>query len=229
MRLFLLLWLLMAGCLKAEPLFWPFHWPWSKGAAEKREAWHFRLPWNSRTNEQSRMNAALSPKPTTREEELMHPDITKEFNPSAAHFGGAFSTGKTELATGEFHFEDRTRTKTFTTRGFSTTEAAGMSATYETKAAPTKESPLSHRGVPVKTYATRESADANKTVRTQTLPDADKKFPARGRRQAEIDADVAAGRAPKMPLGGDRDSGQSWSGDARPMTIQEVKALLNKN
>jgi hypothetical protein len=32
-----------------------------------------------------------------------------------------------------------------------------------------------------------------------------------------------------MAQGGDRYGGQSWSGDVKPMTIEDVKKLLNKN
>ena len=222
MRLFLLLWLLMAGCLEAAP----FHWPWSKRTEEQTPARQFRLPWNSRTSEQSRLNAAMAPKPTTREEQVMRPDITKEFNPSAAKFGSAFSPGGRKVATSEFQFENKTRTKSFATRDYATKEAAGAGAKYETKSALTKESWFARRTAPTKTFATRESSDAGKGLQGQVLPGSDRKFVPRGRRQAELDKQHAAGA---FPLGGDRDGGQSWSGEVRPLTIQDVKMLLNKN
>ena len=46
-----------------------------------------------------------------------------------------------------------------------------------------------------------------------------------GRRQAELDKNGAAG----ITMGGDREGGQSWGGDVKPLTIQDVRTLLNKN
>lgn len=229
MRLFMLLWLLMAGCLQAKP----FQWPWSRHVERqqeeqqvKKESRLFRLPWNSRTKEQARLNAATESKPTTREEQLMKPDITKEFNPSSANFGSGRSLVGKKTATSEFQFVDKTRTKSFATKELSAKQAAGTSSQYETKTAATKESWFARLTSPTKTYATRESSDANKNLQGATLPGSDQRFVARGRRQAELDKNAAASR---VPLGGDRDIGQSWSGEVRPLTIQDVKTLLNKN
>ena len=232
MRLSLLLWLATAACptsLVAQP----FHWPWSKGAAEqqqeqqeKKQTRLFRLPWNSRTKEQSRLDAAMAPKPTTREEQVMRPDITKEFNLSAARFGSGRSVTGKAAATSEFYFVNKTRTKNFDTKEFATKEAQSAKSKYETKTAETKESWFARRTAQTKPYATRESSDANKNLQGRVLPGSEKQFVARGRRQAEIDKQHGvAGMTP----GGDRDAGQSWSGEVRPLTIQDVKTLLNKN
>jgi hypothetical protein len=192
---------------------------------EKKESRLFRLPWNSRTTEQARLNAATAPKPTSREEQVMKPDLTKEFNPSTANFGSGRSVMGKKAATGEFHFVDRTRTKSFPTKEVATKQAWGTSSQYETKTAETKESWFARLTAATKTYTTRESADANKNLQGRELPGSDKKFVARGRRQAALDANGAAG----VPAGGDRDMGQSWSGEVRPLSIQDVKSLLNKN
>ena len=232
MRRSLLLWLATAACptsLVAQP----FHWPWSRHVEqqqveqqEKKQSRLFRLPWNSRTTEQSRMNAATAPKPTSREEQVMKPDLTKEFNPSAANFGSNRSVDGKKAATGEFQFVDRTRTKSFATKELSAKQAWGTTSQYETKTAETKESWFSRLTAVPKPYATHESSDANKNLQGRVLPGSDQKFVARGRRQAELDRNAAAGG---VPMGGDRDVGQSWSGEVRPLTIQDVKTLLNKN
>ena len=242
MRLSLLIWLATAACLEAQPFHWPwskrtgeqnetrqFRWPWNSRTAEQNQARHFRWPWNSRTTEQTRLNAAMEPKPTSREEQILRPDITKEFNPSSANFGSGRTVTGGKATGGTFHFVDRTRTKSFDTKEFATKEAWGSKSKYATKTAETKESWFARRTAPTKTFATRESSDANKNLQGGVLPGSDKKFLARGRRQAELDADRAQGRAPKMGLGGDREGGQSWSGDVRPLSIQDVKTLLNKN
>ena len=232
MRMSLLLLLATAACpmcVVAEP----FHWPWSRHVERQQEAHQeikrtqlFRLPWNSRTREQSRLNAAMTPKPSSRQEQLLHVDPTKEFNPSAANFGSAYTQAGKKTATGAFHFVNRTQTKSFETKEFATKQAWGAQSKYATKTAETKESWFARRTAVTKPYATRESSDANKNLKGRVLPGSDKKFVARGRRQGELDKQNATAG---MPLGGDRDTGQSWSGDVRPLSIQDVRTLLNKN
>ena len=232
MRLSLLFWLVTAAC-PASAGAQPFHWPWSRHVEqqqveqqEKKQSRLFRLPWNSRTKEQTRLNAATAPKPTSREEQVMKPDLTKEFNPSAANFGSGRSMVGKKAATGEFQFVDKTRTKSFATKELAAKQAWGTTSQYETKTAEPKESWFARLTAPSKSYATRESSDAGKGLQARELPSAEKKFVARGRRQAELDKNAAAGA---VPMGGDRDVGQSWSGEVRPLTIQDVKTLLNKN
>ena len=206
----------------------PFRWPWTRSVAEgqeKKEAFRFPLMWNSRTKEQQRLNAATASKPTSREEQVMKPDLTKEFNPSSANFGSGRSITGKNAATNEFHFVNRTRTKTFATGVFATKVAPGVDSNYATKEAPTKESWFARLTAPTKTYATRESSDANRGLQGRVLPGSERKFLAIGRRQAELDRNGAGG----MAQGGERDMGQSWSGEVRPMSIQDVKNLLNKN
>ena len=183
------------------------------------------LPWNSRATEQTRLNAAAAPKPTTFQERLLHPDETKGFNPGVANFGSGRTVSTGKARTNEFYFVDKTRTKSFGTRDYATREAWGAKTEYATREAPTKESWFSRLTARTKSYDTREDRDANKTNATRALPGGDRAFVAKGRRQAALDKDGAKGE----PLGGDRTVGESWSGDLRPLTIQDVRTLLNKN
>lgn len=220
-------------CLEAQP----FHWPWSNRttAAQaqdgqeaqeiRRTPSRFRLFSNSRAREQQRLNAAMEPRPTSRAEQVMKPDLTKEFNPNSANFGAGKSLSGKNAATSEFHFVNRTRTKAFETGAFATKKAWGMDSSFGTKAVQTKESWFARLTSPTKTYATRESRDASKGLQGKVLPGSDRRFVAIGRRQAELDTNGAS----RMPIGGDRDGGQSWSGELKPMSIQDVKVLLNKN
>lgn len=221
MRFSLLLWLATVASLEAQPL----RWPWSKASAEKKEAWHFHLPWNSRATEQKRLNAAVEPNPGSREEQILRPDTTKAFNLSSAKFGSGMSVTGKKAATSEFYFENKTRTKTFATGAVVTKPAWGTDSRFATKSADTKESWFSKLTARTKTYETYESRDAKKGLQGRAVPGSDKNFVARGRRQAELDRNGAAG----IPPGGDRDFGQSWSGDVKPLTIQDVRTLLNKN
>ncbi|MEO6785216.1 MAG: hypothetical protein ABI318_03695 [Chthoniobacteraceae bacterium] len=222
MRLSLLLWLATAASLEAQP----FHWPWSSGSTtEKKEARHFRLPWNSRATEQRRLNAAVEPKPTSREEQILRPDTTKAFNLGSAKFGSGQSVTGKKAATSEFYFQNKTRTKAFATSAVAAKPAWGTDSKFATRSAETKESWFARLTAHTKSYETRESRDANKGLQGRVLPGSDKSFVARGRRQAELDKNGAAG----ITMGGDREGGQSWGGDVKPLTIQDVRTLLNKN
>jgi hypothetical protein len=88
-----------------------------------------------------------------------------------------------------------------------------------------RESWFSRMTARTKSYDTRSAAVANKTASTRPLVQGDKPFLGKGRRQAAYDTHGWA--AQNMP--GDRSGGQSWSGDLRPMTVDDVKKLLNKN
>ena len=129
-----------------------------------------QLPWNSRTHEQAKLNAVTEPKPTTREEEILHPSATKAFNPNAANFGSGRTVSTTGARTNEFHFENKTRTKSFSTRDFGTKEAWGTDTKYATKDVATKESWFARLTSPTKSYATRENWEAGKTSETRALP-----------------------------------------------------------
>jgi len=179
----------------------------------------------SRATEQKRLNAATSPQQVSREEQLLRPDLNKEFNPGNAKFGGSRAFTTKAADSGKFHFVDKTRTKGFGTKGYATQEASDAGAKFETKEAATKESWYSKLTAKTKGYDTRADRDANKKSETRALPDGDQKFIAKGRRQSELDKTGAA----THPLGGIRDSGDSWSGDLKPLSIQDVKSLLNKN
>lgn len=183
------------------------------------------LPSNSRTTEQTRLNAATDPKPKTREEEILRPDQTKEFNPRTANFGSGRTFSTQKAATNEFYFVDKTRTKSFRTGDFATKEAWGTKSEYATKEAPTKESWFSRLTAKTKSYETREDRQANKKTETRALPGGERAFVAQGRRQAALDKNGAAGQ----PIGGERTGGESWSGDIKPLTVQDVRTLLNKN
>lgn len=204
MRFLPLLALLLSGCSSTKTVHWP---------------------WNSRATEQTRLNAATAPKPTTREEQLLRPDETKEFNPSTANFGSGrtFSTGTAR--TNEFYLVDKTRTKSFRTGDYATKDATGTKTDYATKAAPTKDSWFSRLTAKTKSYETRGDRQADKVAETRALPGGDRTFVAKGRRQAALDKNGATGQA----LGGERTGGESWSGDIKPLTIQDVRQLLNKN
>lgn len=204
MRFLPLLAIFLAGCSATKPVQWP---------------------WSSRGREQARVNAATAPKPADRESEILRPDETKAFNLGAASFGAGRTATTKPVQTNEFYFINKTRAGSFGTRDYATKGASGIDAAYATKEAPSKESWFSRLTAPTKKYATKESRDAGKTVDTRALPGGDAAFIAKGRRQAALDKDGAAAGFVR----GDTEGGASWTGDLKPLTIQDVRKLLNKN
>jgi hypothetical protein len=196
MRLLPLLGLLLAGCSSMKPAS------------------------NSRAQEQARLNAVTGSGGESGLDRIMRPDPAKTFDPGSANFGRTRPFATKGALTNEFHFEDRTRTKSFATRDFTTGEARLEKGGFDTKAVPTKESWFSGLTARSKDYPTKESRDAGKTTETRALPGADRTYTPRGRRQASLDKNGGAAQ----PVGA-----ESWSGELKPLTIQDVKALLNRN
>lgn len=180
---------------------------------------------NSRVQEQERLNAVTSPDGGSRADQIMRPDESKAFDLGTASFGRQRSVATKGVETNKFYFVDKTRTKSFETHDFATTQAREAKQGYATKAMPTNESRFSERTAQTKDYATVESRDAGKKMETRALPGGDRAFVAQGRKQASLDKNGAASQG----IGGDRIGGESWSGNLKPLTIQEVKTLLNKN
>ena len=207
MRLMMLMALLLAGCASSK----------NTEALKPATA-------NTRAVEQVRMNEVEGGE-SHRGSEIMMPNQNKTFDTRAANFGTASAIGSRQARTGEFHYEDRMRTKSFGTRDFSTKGATMVDTKYETKAAPVKESWFSRITARTKKYETREAQGVSKTAETRALPGGDKAYFVNGRKQGIYDSKGAAA----MAQGGDRSDGQSWSGDLKPLSIEDVKKLLNKN
>lgn len=152
-------------------------------------------------------------------EEIERPDTTREFALGAANFGGPKTVHTNAARTKEFQYQNRTQTKEFRTAGYTTKGSWLGNFRYETKAAEIKTAPEAKKSARTRTFATRESPDANREARTRALPEGNRPFLVQGRRQAEFDTKGPASQAPT----------QSWEGDLKPLTVEDVKKLLNKN
>lgn len=195
------------------------------GCASKNPDKFDKTTANTRAIEQVRMRAVTSGDATSiRGAEVIVADPTKEFNTASARFGSRSAYGEKSAKTNEFHFIDRTRTKAFGTKSYGTKGAWMGDAKFATKSAPTKTSWFGSKSARVKSYDTKEARDASKTAATRALPEGDRTYVAQGRRQAQLDKN---GRD-TIPMG-THDMGPSWSGELKPLTIDDVKSLLNKN
>lgn len=180
---------------------------------------------NTRALEQVRMRAVTSGDAESgRGAQVMVADPEKTFDPNSARFGAARSISTRSSQTQEFHFEDRVRTKSFTSKEYASKAAWLGDAKFATKEAPTKKSWFANKSASTKSYETREARDAGKVAATRALPGGDRPFLVQGRRQADLDA---TGKS-KIPFG-TYDMGPSWSGELKELTIDDVKSLLNKN
>lgn len=189
---------------------------------------------NSRAIEQKRMNVMemnADQGLTERGAEIAVYDPEKTFDPNVPQFGHGRSISPKAAQTTTFNFVDGVRTKEF---GGTRSAALGKNAwmgnlQFQTKAAPVKESWFSKLTARSKTFDTSKSRFADKAVATRPSVIEDKPFLVKGRRQADYDTKGPAA----MALGGDRISGDSWTGDlqqlTKPMSIDDVKKLLNKN
>jgi hypothetical protein len=195
-------------------------------ASKKVEQKYDTAKANTRAVEQRRMNAIESgawDSASERGDEVLAPK-PKEFNMGALRSGPSRSFDGKPAHVNEFQFVDRVRTKDFGTSDYTTKGAWMGDLKYGTKDARTKESWFAKKSARTKTFDTKESRDASKTANTRALPGGDRSFLAQGRRQADLDVN---GRQ-KIPFG-TTDMGPSWSGDLKPLTIDDVKGLLNKN
>jgi len=160
-------------------------------------------------------------------ERLMQPDMEKQFNMNQlSPFGRSKSDFQARDAnTKSFYIHQKYTPKGYDTKSFTTKTAwdsdfkfstkAAPTKTYETKAAPTKSAPVKDAREAGKTAATREFAEANRTTVFK------------GRNQALFDKEGPAAQA-KVGAGWGRE-GQSWSGNLKTLTVDDVREILNKN
>jgi hypothetical protein len=184
---------------------------------------------NSRAVEQRRMqvveavNSGAWAPASQRGQEVLAPK-PKEFDLGSLRLGSARTFKGKGADTHEFHYVNKTQTRGFVSKEYSTKGAWMGDAKFATKDAPTKSSWFARRSAATKSYATRGARDATKEASTRALPGGDRAFLVQGRRQAELDAN---GRQ-TIPMG-TTTMGPSWSGELKPLTIEDVKGLLNKN
>jgi hypothetical protein len=203
---------------------------WPAGCASDAKKHQFdEKTANSRALEQRRMRLVTEYSDqgvTARGAEIAIIDRTKEFNPRSAKFGNDSTYLGTKTAhSNTFNFVDRVRTRDFNTKEYGAKTAWMGDVQFETKAAPVRQSWFGRKTAQTKSFETRNAAMGDKTAATRALPGGDKPFLVKGRKQALFDTHGPAAQA----MGGDRMGGQSWSGELKQLSIDDVKKLLNKN
>ena len=157
---------------------------------------------------------------TMEERILSKPDPKKIFDLQQSAFGSGRSYGTSKARTSNFQYEDKVRTKNYSTRGFYGAKSSWQGdIKFSTAQANTKgkyEIPNATKQADTKTMPTKEAYDANKTVAVNSLSDG--KRPYLGQEAERIHKGIN----PNQPNVG-------WRGDLKEMTIDDVREILNKN
>jgi hypothetical protein len=157
------------------------------------------------------------------EDRIMHPDYTRAYDASKGSPVANRSVKARGTATKEFG------TSAFSAKAFSAREFASAKPAYiaaskvalpEAPIKPRNEIPNLNTKAATKTVAVKEARDSGKTVETRMAPSSDREFLVRGRAQAQLDKEKGAPENSK-PLG--------YVGNLAPLTIQDIRELLNKN
>ena len=157
---------------------------------------------------------------------LKKPDATLNYDVRKSTFGTDRSFSSKSAPSKEFSGARAFSAKSFNAKSFAGTQKAWMADTkYGTKEADTKgryQIPNSDKSPALKTVDVKESSDARKTVDTRASPEEGRSFFAKGRSQDRFDMEkgVPSERG-RTPVG--------YSGDLKPMTIDDIRTLLNKN
>lgn len=153
------------------------------------------------------------------EDRLTKPDMTKEFNPSTHAVGSARTYGTGGAATKDFKFDQKIKPTAYNTGEFAgAKEASAAQRKYATTAANTSGKysiPNAQKAADTKTAPTKEAPDANKVAATRELSDARRPF--LGPESKNLNKLV------------DPTKGVGWKGNLEPLSIDDIRTLLNKN
>ncbi len=206
--LFLALIGLLCGCASPEDR--------ARNAAEKQE--RDRLKAMTERGRKSKLGSGDAA--SERGAEVIVPDYTKEFNPSVARFGNRSSDEGKSAQTGTFRFTEKFRTKEFASKEFGAKSAWLEKLSFATKDAPsTREAREAGKTATSKAYATVEAREAGKIAAIPNVPDGERKF--LGKEADRMKRGIDPAEQGKFE--------NSWNGNLEPMTIEQVKKLLNKN
>ncbi len=159
---------------------------------------------------------------------LLRPDETLEFDlrKSSTIGNRGYATGSARVK--EFSYTQKTEPKSFRTRDFHGTKSAWMGDfKYSTKEANSRgkyEIPNVGKAADTKTMRVKAAAESDKTMATRELPEANREYRGSLIRPRSQDRLTQQGPAAQ----GDRTIG--WQGGSlKPMTIDDIRELLNKN
>jgi hypothetical protein len=154
-----------------------------------------------------------------RQQVFGEPDQNRTFDlKQLSPFGRAGDTFRTKAASSDsFYFQQKFQPKSANTKEFKTDSFWAGNFMFSTKEAATKS--YETREAATKTAPTRTARDTDKTASTRPFVPGEKEARIRGRSQDEFDRDGPSSKVQR----------QSWSGDLRPLTVEDVRDILNKS
>jgi hypothetical protein len=154
---------------------------------------------------------------------LMKPNMEQEFDTRQSRFGNRSSVKAKPARTKSFNPSQNYSAKSFRSKEYGGTKTAWSGDFRQVdKKAPTKgryEVANATREVPVKTKDVADARESNKGAGTREYAGL-RSFWKRGRSQDRFDKEGGLPQDEK-PVG--------WTGELKPMTIDDVRELLNKN
>ncbi len=203
-----------------------------KRAAQREDK---ALRENSRVTEQRRLMAVeRGDAGSARGAEIMVIDPTKTYDPSRSSVGSrTYNAGAAR--TKEFYFNQKTTPKSFQTSDFyGTKSAAAGDRKFATRDANTRgryEIPNVNKAEETKTAPTKESRDAGRTAEVKNLRDGRREYLGPETKQARQNIDPAS--MANWRVGGESvvntGSGVEKFSTLKPLTIEDIRELLNKN
>jgi hypothetical protein len=161
------------------------------------------------------------------EQRIMRPDMTMEYDVSNSTFHGSDKKAASKKAS----VKDYTGLQKFDSKAYSTDSFKGAKSSwlkdekFATSKAETKgkyELPNLKKKTDLKTVPVTESRDATKTVAVNASREGNQRFSFHGRSQDRMDAVKGSPGEKELSAGG-------YSGDLKPMTIDDIRTLLNKS
>jgi hypothetical protein len=170
------------------------------------------------------------PSTPTRGQQLFGPvDQSREFNMKQMfRFGRSKSDFQARDAnTNSFYIQQKYQAKGYQTESFRTKSAWDGNFKFSTKDAPRQKS-FDTKSAPVKTAAVKDAQMVDKKAATREFAPGNKTSTFKGRNQALFDKEGPAAQA-KVGGGSLFREPQSWSGNLKTLTVDDVRDILNKN
>ncbi len=154
---------------------------------------------------------------------IRSPNMNLEYDLRKSTFMGTHSVSTKNVAVKEFYYDQKVSPKAFSTGAYAGTKSSWFSNfKFWTKEANTKsknEIPNATKAAPVKTVAVSDARESQKTMATREFA-GERPYLHRGASQDAIDKGEKGQGVPP---------GIGTDGSLKPMTIDDVRELLNKN
>lgn len=201
---------LLSGCATPEEQ--------TRRIAEEQEAKRLKALEARRRSKMSTGEAG-----SARGAEVMVPDESRTFNPATARFGNTSSLSSKSAQTGEFRFVDGVRTKEFSSGEYRGAKTAWLEklrfTTKEARTGEAHEAREAGKTARSKGYETDAAREAGKSAAIPVVADGTRKF--MGKEADRFTRGIRPEDQAKYE--------NPWNGNLEPMSIEDVKKLLNKN